>query len=292
MINRCLCSLIGIFLCLSVAQAQVQTDSLEIEGNYRVFYFNKPTEGSKPKSLVFVMHGSGGNGRDMMKSAGNMEQEAKTSGTLLVYPNGYKRYWNECRKASPALANQEDVNEQAFFAGMIDYFQTRYGIDPKQVFAVGTSGGGHMAYKLALTMPERFRAVTAIIANLPDDDNMDCLPASKPVPIMIINGTDDPLNPYQGGMMDLGPNMKMGRVRSTDRTFIYWAELAGYKGKARFEKLPDVDPADGRTIERYTYKAKNKPEVVLLKVIGGKHDYPKDIDVHVEALRFFMRQLK
>jgi polyhydroxybutyrate depolymerase len=56
------------------------------------------------------------------------------------------------------------------------------------------------------------------------------------------------------------------------------------------ESLPDTDPTDGRTIERYTYKTEGKPEVVLLKVIGGKHDYPKDIDVHEEAWNFFKRQ--
>jgi polyhydroxybutyrate depolymerase len=54
--------------------------------------------------------------------------------------------------------------------------------------------------------------------------------------------------------------------------------------------LPDTDPADGKTLERYTFKKKGKPEVVLLKVIGGKHDYPSDIDVHEEAWKFFKRQ--
>ncbi|MEZ4903860.1 MAG: prolyl oligopeptidase family serine peptidase [Spirosomataceae bacterium] len=58
---------------------------------------------------------------------------------------------------------------------MIDYFNKQYAIDTNKVFAVGTSGGGHMAYKLGLTMPEKFRAITALIANLPDTNNMDCI---------------------------------------------------------------------------------------------------------------------
>ena len=58
------------------------------------------------------------------------------------------------------------------------------------------------------------------------------------------------------------------------------------------ESLPDTDPADGKIIERYTFKSEGKPEVVLLKIIGGKHDYPNDIDIHVEAWEFFKRQLK
>jgi len=275
-----------------LTQAQMTTDSVRVDGNWRTFHFNKPAAAAKPTGLVFVLHGSGGDGLGMMKQTTVMDRQAVADGVLAVYPDGYKRYWNECRKASPAEANRIDVNEQGFFAAMIQYFQKRYAINKRQVFVVGTSGGGHMAYKLALTMPDAFRAVTAIIANFPDSTNMDCVASGKAVPIMIINGTDDTVNPYNGGEVDLGPNMKMGRVRSTEQTLNYWAGLARYKGKPTLEKLPDTDPGDGRTIERYTYKADGQPEVVLLKVVGGKHDYPKDIDVHLEALRFFLRQGK
>jgi polyhydroxybutyrate depolymerase len=119
---------------------------------------------------------------------------------------------------------------------------------------------------------------------------MDCVEAHIAVPVMIVNGTADPLNKYEGGMMQSGEFI-MGNVRSTDRTFQYWAGLAGYKGPPVKSSIPDHDPADGKTIEQYTYQEKGKPEVVLLKVIGGKHDYPGDIDVHVAAWQFFKRQI-
>ncbi|CCG99645.1 Poly(3-hydroxybutyrate) depolymerase-like protein [Fibrella aestuarina BUZ 2] len=285
-------SLLLLGVSIASTHAQVLTDSIRVEGNYRVFHYNKPTKPLANPALVFVMHGSGGDGLGMMRAATKMDQQAGDENTLVVYPDGYKRYWNECRKASPAQANKEDVNEQAFFTGMVTYFQQRYQIDPKAVFAVGTSGGGHMAYKLALTMPGTFRAVTAIIANLPGDDNLDCVPSGKPVAIMIINGTDDPVNPYKGGPVILGQNMNMGVVRSTEQTLAYWANLARYQGQPTHDNVPDRDPADGKTIERFTYRAKGKPDVVLLKVNGGKHDYPNDIDVHLEALTFFQQQRK
>lgn len=273
---------------ISAVRAQVISDSLLIEGHYRKFHFNHPGKDKKP-NLMFVLHGSGGNGKDMMRSVTRLEEKAKGEKLLLVYPDGYQRYWNECRKAATSTANIENINENAFFNGMINYFSSKYFIDPKKVFAAGTSGGGHMAYKLALTMPEKFKAVTAIIANLPDTNNMDCIGVQRPMPVMVINGTEDAVNPYNGGMMVVG-NSSYGYVRSTDRTFTYWATLAGYQGEPVKESLPDTDPSDGRTIERYTYKKKGKSEVVLLKVIGGKHDYPKDIDVHEEAWKFFKRQ--
>jgi len=276
---------------IGLSQSQVIRDSILVEGNYRSFHYNKTASAKTGSSLVFVLHGSGGDGKDLMERTENLRQKTANENVLLVYPNGYKRYWNECRKAASSLANKENINEEAFFGAMIEYFGKTYKIDEKQVFAVGTSGGGHMCYKLAMTVPGKFRAVAAIIANLPAEENMDCSDAKAPIAIMIANGTADPTNPYEGGMMQ-GGNFIMGTVRSTDNTFHYWSNLAGYTGNPSKEMLPDTDPADGKIIERYTFKSQGKPEVVLLKIIGGKHDYPNDIDIHVEAWEFFKRQLK
>jgi polyhydroxybutyrate depolymerase len=273
-----------------IVAAQSVKDSLQIEGYYRSFQFNKPAKTLQDASLVFVLHGSGGSGHAQMEATAKLLNKTSTEKVLFVYPDGYKHYWNECRKASSAEANRININEEEFFESMIHYFKTKYNTSEKKVFVVGISGGGHMSYKLAITIPDKFRAATAIIANLPDTDNFDCVESKVAIPIMIVNGTDDPLNRYEGGIMQLG-TLTLGNVRSTDRTLQYWAELAGYKGNPVMTQIPNSDPNDGKTIERYTYKEKGKPEVVLLKVIGGKHDYPNDIDVHVEAWEFFKRQL-
>ena len=278
-----------VFLNLS-AKAQLLSDSIKIGNNYRTFHFPKPAPGSANSSIVFVLHGSGGNGFGARKSAISLENVSEKENIIVVYPDGYKRYWNECRKAATSLANVENVDENTFFAEMIDYFQKRYKARQGSVFVVGTSGGGHMAYKLAMTMPSKFKAITAIIANLPTESNMDCTPLGKPLSVMIVNGTKDPLNKYEGGEMSTG-GVYLGTVRSTEQTFAYWANLDGYRGEPVKTFLPDVDPADGKTIEKYAYESKGKPDVVLLKVINGKHDYPNDIDVHLEAWAFFKKQL-
>lgn len=278
-----------IFVASFITKAQILDDSLLIEGHRRSFHFLKSPK--TKASLVFVLHGSGGNGIQMRARANSLEGIALTENILLVYPDGYKKYWNECRKTANSAANLENINENAFFEAMIGYFKERYQINEKQVFAVGTSGGGHMAYKLAMTMPERFRAITALIANLPDTNNIDCEEKRRAIPVMIVNGTADKTNPYEGGEV-ITNNISLGLVRSTDRTFAYWSSMAGYKGKPQMQNLPDTDPKDGKTIEKYTFKTKRKPEVTLLKVINGKHDYPNDIDVHLEAWEFFKRSMK
>lgn len=272
------------------SSAQLLSDSFLIDNRYRTFHYKKPSPTNSKASLIFILHGSGGSGKQVMNGAKKLEAIGERENILMIYPDGYKNYWNECRKMATSAANLENIDENSFFNKMIDYFVSKYQASANHVFVIGTSGGGHMAYKLAITMPERFKAITAIIANLPDTSNMDCIESKKPMSVMIINGTSDPVNPYQGGEVKIS-QVKLGQVRSTDETFQYWAALSGYKRQPSKEKLPDTDPADGKTIEKFSYESKGNREVVLLKVINGKHDYPNDIDVYLEAWSFFKRQV-
>jgi polyhydroxybutyrate depolymerase len=280
-------SLSGGLLLAILSYSQMVTDSLLIDGHYRTFHFNIPVAANNA-SLVFILHGSGGKGLDMVKATAKLEARSATDKIIIVYPDGYKNYWNECRKAATSAANLENINEQTFFTAMIAYFKTKHSINTKHVYAAGVSGGGHMAYKLAITMPDKIKAITAIIANMPDNSNMDCDESKKPIPVMIVNGTADPTNPYNGGEVK-NATVTLGTVRSTDQSFHYWATIDGYTGEPVKTDLPDTDPSDGKTIEKYTYKQKGKPEVTLLKVINGKHDLPNDIDVFLEAWWFFQR---
>ncbi len=40
-------------------------------------------------------------------------------------------------------------------------------------------------------------------ANLPTPDNNDCQPAKRPLSVLVMNGTADPINPYNGGKVTL-----------------------------------------------------------------------------------------
>lgn len=288
-------SKISIFIFFLLAMnpvfAQLMGDSLLIDGHYRSFHYNLPQKPNANTSLIFILHGSGGSGIGIMKGTAKLEAISTSENILMVYPDGYKHFWNECRKMATSAANVENIDENSFFDQMIDYFVKKYRVNPSKVFVIGTSGGGHMAYKLALTMPEKFKAISAIIANLPDSGYLDCPEKRVPFPVMITNGTSDGVNPYNGGDITISGAF-WGKVRSTDQTFHYWADIAGYPGKPKGENLPDIDPGDGKTIEKYSYSEKGKPEVVLLKVINGKHDYPNDIDIYLESWSFFKRQME
>lgn len=279
----------GLLFVVQSAFAQIVHDSLLVEGHYRSFCFKKPGHNTRDGSLVFAIHGSGGTAQDFMEYTEKIDERMAEDNFILVFPQGYKRYWNECRKASTAEANLIDIDEEAFFLAMIDYFVKSYGLDRQKVFVSGVSGGGQMAYKMGMRLPGSFLAIAAMVANMPTADNMDCEAEGKPVATLIINGTADPVNPHKGGEMKAG--FSLGHVVSTNDSFQYWANLAGYKGKPVKRILPDPVPDNDITMESYTYRKKGKPEVTLIKVINGTHGQPEDLDFYTEVWDFFKRQL-
>jgi polyhydroxybutyrate depolymerase len=271
------------------ATAQLMIDSILVDSHYRIFYYNNPK--NKNSNLIFAMHGSGGNAKQMISKSSTLEAQSKKENIILVYPEGYKNVWNECRKAATTIANIENIDEGSFFNKMISYFEERYQANKKNVFAIGFSGGGHMAYKLAITMPSQFKAIVAVAASMPEVNNMDCSEEKKPVGVMIINGTADSVSHYLGGEMK-ATGMVLGQVRSTEKTFQYWTTINGCSGTLKKQLLPDPDTTDSITIEKNSYQKSKAKEVILLKVINGKHEFPKDIDVFAMAWAFFKRQRK
>lgn len=271
------------------AAAQMAEDSVLIEDNYRSFYFFKPSQKVKNHKLIFLLHGSGGNGTNMMKPAAQLQQRADSLGYFLVYPNGYKNYWNECRRYATSLANKENINEPAFFNAMLKYFRKKFKTDKSEYFVLGFSGGGHMAYKLAMTMPEKCRAITAVVASLPDSSAMDCKSSGKPKAVLIANGTKDGLNKYNGGEIIINNN-SWGVMMSAEQTFKYWANLAGYNSSPLSQELKDSFPDNDQTITKFSYDQKGKPAVVLLRVNEGEHNFPKDVDIFLCAAEFFTKE--
>ncbi|MNL61584.1 hypothetical protein D3C87_1855300 [compost metagenome] len=55
--------------------------------------------------------------------------------------------------------------------------------------------------------------------------------------------------------------------------------------------MPDGDTSNNITVEKYTYRGKGKPEVTLLKVVNGKHEFVTDFDMFEESWNFFKRQI-
>ena len=93
--------------------------------------------------------------------------------------------------------------------------------------------------------------------------------------IFLINGTDDPMNPFSGGRVALyGLWGDRGTVHSSDETIRSFAREAGYHSDPIERPLPDVRKDDGSAIVEMRWHAPGRPEVVLWAIQGGGHTMP------------------
>jgi polyhydroxybutyrate depolymerase len=219
--------------------------------------------------VLIVLHGGGGRARQIMAFT-RFNSIAEREGFVVLYPQGIDRSWNDGREFQGRDTNRDDVG---FLLAMLNDLEGQgIGLDRAAVGVTGISNGGFMAMRMACEAAGEIVGIAAVTATMPAEIGTRCRPA-RPVPVLVINGTDDPLVPYQGGLVRaFGRNR--GVIWSTARTVGFWANVNGCSGVARTVALPDRDPSDGTITIRHDYQSCPRTPVTLLEVKGGGHTWP------------------
>ena len=223
-------------------------------------------------ALLVGLHGGLSSGSRIGKRYG-FDDLAEREGIIAVYPDAVGRFWNDGRADAGNPAREAGVDDVRFIIALIDELLLRYAIDPRRVYVAGVSIGGLMAFRLACESAERFAAVAAVTAAMPEAPDYECAP-SRPVSLMIVNGTDDGIMPFDGGDIRFA-GKTFGRILSTGDTVAFWTGHNGCPGTPEVSAYTDADPGDGTTVSRETYgPCRGGSEVVLVTVTGGGHSFP------------------
>ena len=249
-------------------------ETIEVDGLTRTYRTYVPQGLAKGAPLVVVMHGSGENGAQMRIETGyGFDRTADAHGFAVVYPNAYEGDWEACSIVGRLNTKGLTIDDVGFVTRLVDKLIREIGVDSGRVFAAGSSRGGSMAIRLALEAPTRFRAVAAVSASVPTPENFRCTPAGRSASIMIMNGTDDPLVPFDGGQVNLfGLFYKNGKVRSSRDSAQYFADLNHIAGAPATH---ETNVADGVRVERVLWRNDLKVEVELVAIHGGGHGIPQ-----------------
>ncbi len=248
-----------------------------VDRNYHLYVPNNPLNAP----VVFLFHGNGGSYDDMLGFTGVKAPYkvwldiASQENLIIVVPNGSlgssnSRGWNDCRNDAPTNPNVDDVQ---FVDDLLSFIKANYNSNDTKVFAVGTSNGGLFAMRLAREIPDRITAFAAVVANEPV--NSKCSNASTKISALFMNGTSDPIMPYNGGQ--ISPNR--GEVFSTDSTVSYWVRRNATDSTPEITNLQNANTNDNSTVTKYLYKnGGNRTEVALYKVVGGGHTEPSILE--------------
>lgn len=249
--------------------------AIEVGGLKRSYRTYVPKGLPKGAPLVLVMHGSGEGPQEIRKDTGYaFERLADQHGFALAYPQSYGSDWNDCSVIGDKARDGVSADDAGYLAAMVDQLVGELGINASRVFATGVSSGGSMALRLALEQPGRYRAVAAVVANIPAPQNFLCKPAAQATSVMVMNGTKDPLVPYAGGEINLlGLFYQGGPVISSGATAQYladWAHLSGQPQRS------ERSVAEGIRVEQQRWSSASAgSEVELVTIHGGGHGLPQ-----------------
>ena len=255
---------------------KIEHGALEHGGRTRTWTAYVPPKPANSPALVIVLHSSMSTGAQARVAYGyDFDVLADQQGLIAVYPQGYEGHWNDCKVKGPYAAKRENIDDLGFLHALVDRLVEDHKVDRNHVYVTGISNGGSMTLCLALQTPDFARAYAAVAASVPAPENMAGVPKSQPVSVLIMNGTDDPINPWRGGDVVLWPVLKnRGPVLSAQASIDYFRKLAGLEGEPHVTKFPDRDPGDGSTVERSLWSAPGKRSVALYAIHGGGHGVP------------------
>ena len=134
-----------------------------------------------------------------------------------------------------------------------------------------------MCFRLAVEMPQKFAGFAAIAAHVPEAGNSCCRAPAAPVSILLSSGTQDPINPFHGGMVSILGIIDKGRVISAMDTASYWMVDAAAEYSSEVRTFPDRDPEDGSQVALHQWTGNNGRTIRLYTVNGGGHTIPGTI---------------
>jgi polyhydroxybutyrate depolymerase len=289
--------LITLLIATRSAAAGLERKSFRQDGlrrSYLEFVPDAPAPASG-RPVVLVLHGGGGTARQIARETGaGFHAFAEATGAVIVYPDAVGRMWDFGEgPVSEGLSPRRD--DLGYFRSVIAAVLGQHDGDSTRIFATGISRGGQASYFLACKLPGRIRAIAPVTMPLPDFLEDDCRRAPG-VAIAVLNGTADPIVPYDGGPITVRRGAR-GDVLSTDATLALFRALNGCSGSSEARRI-------GRVVRR-EWRGCGLP-TVLYRIEGGGHTWPsgtqylprrivgpvnRDIDGAAEIAAFFARFL-
>lgn len=251
--------------------------SFEIDELTRWSLFYRPTNLPDRAPVVFLLHGGTGSMRTMFGTNAGAWKEwpylAESEGFLLVVPNavnpdtgdtyGDDQNWNDLR--APGSDRDSDADDISFLRYLIDFAVVEFECDPLRVYFTGASNGGTMSFRVMMELSGKVAAAATFIANLAEPNDLFTSP-DRAVPLLMCNGTDDPLMLYDGDS---------GSILSSEATALYWRNAHGLDNNPGDEtSLPDLDPTDECTISQIIYGEGTETPLIFMTVDGGGHVPP------------------
>ncbi|NLV43901.1 MAG: hypothetical protein GXY07_05305 [Candidatus Hydrogenedentes bacterium] len=248
-------------------------ECIVVDGWERTFLLHLPpdVDAKEKRALVIVLHPFTGTGKSMERLTG-FSALAEEENFIVAYPDGHQRVWN-ADPVAPSSILGPPADDVTFIAALIDHLIGTCNVDTGRIYVAGASSGGLMTHRVGCALAGRLAAAASVMITLPEGwQDAEQLP--EPLPFLMVQGTDDPFFPWQGGTVNQGLFRQSEYQRAED-SVAFWVRVNKALSPPVSITLPDVDPDDGTTVFRDIYAAgPGGVEVHFYGVNGGGHTWP------------------
>lgn len=227
-----------------------------------IVHVPKSSATTTPLALVLNLHGSGSTAYEQEKFT-KMNSTANEDGFIVAYPqalipDGTGFDWNI--PGVPLIGGRavppKSANDVKFLTSLVGIMETKYCINPKEVYATGFSGGARMSSQLACDDSGLFAAV-APVSGL---RRPKPCPTTRAVPVISFHGSADHVDPFASHGQK------------------YWTHSVTTAAKDwstqdRCRSVAHSGPVPGVKMTTY-YTCSNGAEVELYEIMGEGHEWP------------------
>ena len=181
---------------------------VDVAGRPREALVDVPDTLERAVPLLLMFHGAGATA-ELARTNTGWGATARRAGFIAMFPEGTRRApskpasfrenpqaWND--GSGRGHVPHSGVDDVALASALIEAAADRWPIDRTRVYATGFSNGAALVFRLAADLGDRLAAVAPVAGHL---WLADPRPA-RPVPLLLISGAADPLNPLDGGTVE------------------------------------------------------------------------------------------
>jgi polyhydroxybutyrate depolymerase len=292
---------------------------MEYGGIVRNYRLNIPTNytGAVPVPLALILHGHDQTADEFAGNQPALANYANAQGVILVIPDSTEaaqgKGWNT---ADPTP--EFPVDDLGFLLALIDELDTALNLDRQRVYAGGFSNGGQMVHSLGARTTNVFAAFAAVGSAIAGERGVPGVlqyqpPPSQPVPVLIVNATNDCKRPFWGGINQDGAlqpaafesvaHWTNGNFCAPSPVITTNVIITNHVRRVFADACAGPYPPFNTTItnlvirEHYQLTCVPGTEVLFVTLTDGGHSWPEaadnvGFDTSSEVLQFFLRHCR
>jgi polyhydroxybutyrate depolymerase len=183
------------------APGVLPSETLEVDGRRRRYRLVAPPSVGPGAPLLIALHGMGIDSIALMPLYSGLDDLARETGSILVYPASLRDHW-------PLSFGPELQGELRFLDALMAHMARTRAIDPRQVYFLGMSNGGYFATVVA---SRRSRYIAGLAVHSGSAGVLGVgFETERKFPVYVAHGAADPIINVRDGRWLSGMFTRMG----------------------------------------------------------------------------------